>query len=76
MRYRALFIGGAVDGQERVLPHCNRLIGIRGEPQCVYQLLFAFGEPHTLVYSLYDIAETLNRLWQRYSGEHQCPSSV
>lgn len=76
MRYRALFIGGVVDGQERVLPHRNRLIGIRGEPKCVYRLLFAFGEPHTLVYSLYDIAETLNRLWHRYAGEDQCPFSA
>ena len=69
MNYRALFIGGPVDGQERVLPHRNRFIGVKGEPQCVYRRLFAFGEPHTLVYSLYDSAETLNRLWQRYAGE-------
>jgi hypothetical protein len=69
MKYRALFVGGAVDGQERVLPHCNGFISIRGQPQCVYHRLFAFGEPATLVYSLYDIAETLNRLWHRYAGE-------
>ena len=72
MRYRALFIGDAADGQERVLSHCNCLIGVRGKPQCVYQLLFAFGEPATLVYSLYDIAETLDRLWHRYVGEDSC----
>ena len=69
MNYRAIFIGGSVDGQERVLPHCNRSISIRGEPQCVYHHILTFGEPHTLVYSLYDIAETLNRLWHRYAGE-------
>jgi hypothetical protein len=70
--YRALFIGGRADGQERVLPHCNRRISIRGEPQCVYRRLFAFGEPATLIYSLYDIAETLDRLWQRYAGGDPC----
>ena len=69
LRFRALFIGGPVDGQERVLAHRNRLIGVRCEPQCVYRLLFVFGESHTLIYSLYDIAETLNRLWHRYAGE-------
>ena len=68
MKYRAIFIGGVADGQERVLPHCNRHISVRGEPQCVYHRRFAFGEPRTLVYSLYDTAETLNRLWHRYAG--------
>lgn len=74
MKYRALFIGGPADGQERLLLHCSSLIGVRDRPQCVYRLLFAFGEAHTLVYSLYDIEETMSRLWQRYSGEDQCPS--
>ena len=69
MRYRALFIGGRVDGQERVLVHRNRYIGLRDQPQCVYRLLFAFGEPRTLVYSLYGVEETMNRLWHRYAGE-------
>jgi hypothetical protein len=69
VKHRALFIGGVVDGQERVLTHCNRLVSIRGDPQCVYRLLFAFGEPHTLLYSLYGVEETMNRLWHRYSGE-------
>ena len=27
------------------------------------------GEPHALVYSLYGVEETLNRLWHRYAGE-------
>lgn len=67
MKYRALFISGPVDGQERLLPHCNRYIAVSG--QCVYRLLFAFGEPHTLVYSLFGVEETLNRLWHRYAGE-------
>jgi hypothetical protein len=68
MRYRALFIGGPVDGQERVLPHCNQFIGVRCTPTVTYRRLFAFGEPQTLVYSLYDVEETLNRLWDRYTG--------
>jgi len=69
VKYRALFVGGPVDGQERVLVHRNRYVGMRDDPQCVYRLLFAFGEPHTLVYSLYAIEETLNRLWHRYAEE-------
>ena len=71
MRFRALFIGGPVDGQERVLAGDYRQVQVpsRGTPECVYRLLFAFGESHTLVYSLYDIEETLDRLWHRYAGE-------
>ena len=71
MRFRALFVGGVVDGQERVLAGDYGRIRVpnRGEPQCVYRLLFAFGKPTTLVYSLYDLEETLNRLWHRYSEE-------
>jgi hypothetical protein len=71
MRFRALFIGGPVNGQERVLAGDYRQVQVpsRGTPECVYQLLFAFGESHTLVYSLYNIEETLNRLWHRYAGE-------
>ena len=71
MGFRALFIGGSVDGQERVLASDHRQIQVpsRGTPQCVYRLLFAFGEPHTLVYSLYGVEETLSRLWRCYAGE-------
>ncbi len=70
--YRALFVGGPADRQERVQAHCNRHIGIRGQPQYVYRLLFGFGEPRTLVYSLYGVEETLNRLWHRYSEGDPC----
>ena len=71
MRFRALFIGGPVDGQERVLAGDYRQVQVpsRGTPECVYRLLLAFGESHTLVYSLYSIEETLDRLWHRYVGE-------
>jgi hypothetical protein len=68
MRFRALFVGGPVDGQERVLPHCNQYVGVRGTSD-VYRRLFTFGMPRTFVYSLYDIEETMNRLWHRYAGE-------
>jgi hypothetical protein len=71
MRFRALFIGGPVDGQERVLAGDYRQVQVpsRGTPECVYRLLFAFGESRTLVYSLYSIEETLDRLWLRYVEE-------
>jgi len=71
VRFRGLFVGGVLDGQERVLAGDYERIQVpsRGKPQHVYRLLFAFGESPTLVYSLYGVEETLNRLWHRYSGE-------
>jgi hypothetical protein len=71
MTYRALFIGGAVDGQERVLAADYGRIQIpaRTTPPVIYRLLFPFGKPRTLVYSMYDVETTLNRLWHRYAGE-------
>jgi len=71
VRFRSLFCGGPLDGQERVLASDYARIQVpsRAEPQHVYRLLFAFGESPTLVYSLYGTEETLNRLWHRYSGE-------
>lgn len=71
MRFRGLFVGGVLDGQERVLAGDYGRIRVpsRGNPQHVYRLLFAFGTPATLVYSLYGVKETLGRLWHRYSGE-------
>jgi hypothetical protein len=71
MRFRALFCGGPVDGQERVLAGDYGRIQVpsQGQPQHVYRLLFAFGKPTTLIYSLYGVEETFNRLWHRYSGE-------
>ncbi len=70
MRFRGLFCGGPLDGQERVLAGDYGRIQVpsRGESQHVYRLLFAYGAA-TLVYSLYGTEETLNRLWHRYSGE-------
>jgi len=70
VRFRGLFVGGVLDGQERVLAGDYARIQIprQGEPQYDYRLLFAYGAA-TLVYSLYGTEETLNRLWHRYSGE-------
>jgi len=72
VRYRALFVGGPVDGQERVLSTALPEIRVReraSDDIVTYRLVFAFGEPRTLVYSLYSVEETMNRLWHRYSGE-------
>ena len=59
MRFRAMFVGGPVDGQERVLAgdYARIQVPSRGEPQHIYHLLFAFGKPATLVYSLYGVEE-------------------
>jgi len=74
VRFRGLFVGGVLDGQERVLAGDYGRIQVpsQGEPQHVYRLLFAFGKPTTLVYSLYAVEDTMNRLWHRYSGEDPC----
>ncbi len=84
MRYRALFIGGPIDGQERVLSadhsHITVPVGrppcvceTAGRPPCVcetvvYVLLFAYGREKTLIYSVWNIEETLNRIWTHYTG--------
>jgi hypothetical protein len=71
MKYRAIFIGGPLDGQERVLAGDYGLINVpsRGPPAVTYRLLFGYGQMPTLIYSLCDIEETLNRLVNRYMGE-------
>jgi hypothetical protein len=64
MRFRALFIGGPVDGQERVLNACPPTI------DCTtvrYSRLHVIGA--TAIYSLLSLEETLNRVWDRYAGE-------
>jgi len=66
MRFRALFIDGPVDGQERVLDHCPAAIDCAA---VCYVRLYVIGS--TAVYSLHGIEETLNRIWSRYAGENQ-----
>jgi len=70
MRFRALFIGGPVDGQERILPHGNEHVATRCTPPVVYRRVFVVGQSNTLIYSVYGLEETLNRLWNRYTGEN------
>jgi hypothetical protein len=77
MRYRALFIGGVLDGQEKVLDACPPRIDVmqpaymigpsvaRGRIWC-YVLVLVTGA--TIVYSTGNIAETLDRLWHQYTG--------
>jgi len=67
MRYRALFIGGPIDGQERVLNADYQRITI--SETAVYVLLFAYGCEKTLIYSVWNIEETLNRVWNHYTLE-------
>jgi hypothetical protein len=74
MRFRALFVGGPVDGQERVLARERARIDVADRAPTpvipgrtvTYRLLFAFGTPTTLVYSLWDRATTLVHVWNRY----------
>jgi len=81
MRYRALFIGGSVDGQERLLNDCPPTISVPvSTPPCVstrcrrapveiqqYTLLLTIDT--TLLYSTDNVEETLNRLWNHYTGD-------
>jgi hypothetical protein len=65
MKFRALFIGGPVDGQERVLDTCPPTI------DCTtvrYSRLHVLGA--TVIYSLHSLEETWNRVWNRYAGEN------
>jgi len=64
MRIRALFIGGPVDGQERVLETCPPIIDCT---TARYSRLHVLGA--TVIYSLHGLEETLNRVWNRYVGE-------
>jgi len=66
MTHRALFIGGAVDGQERVLSAAYPRICT---PGATYYRLFAFGSPPVFVYSVWDVSKTLLHLWNRYTGD-------
>ncbi len=65
MNHRALFIGGPIDGQERVLQVTSDRIRVK---DVTYTRLFAFGSPQVFVYSTWDTSETLLHLWNRYTG--------
>jgi hypothetical protein len=72
MKYRALFIGGVLDGQEKVLDACPPRIDVL-QPSCIargriwcYALVMSVEA--TVMYSTGDVAETLDRLWHQYTG--------
>jgi hypothetical protein len=64
MRYHARFIGGPIDGQERVLNKWPPSIEVG---IMVYMRLCVVN--HIVVYSIYSFEETLERVWNHYTGE-------
>jgi hypothetical protein len=80
MTYRALFIGGPIDGQERVLQVevPLRMITVPEystqswtlNHYVTYRLIHDFKTPEdtVLVYSLWDLGTTLLHLWNHYTG--------
>ena len=78
MRYKAIFVGGPLDGQERVTeqpvsevcvrgPRTNGPLGMESTIYR-YTLLFGYGE-NTLIYSTKDTAATLDLLLESYMEE-------
>ena len=79
MNHRALFIGGPIDGQERVLREQRQQIVIEDRSptptmprrtvgyHCVHD--FKTPEGVVLVYSLWDVATTLLHLWNCYTND-------
>lgn len=63
---RALFFGGPIDGQERVLRVTADRLDVNG---VIYHRLFAFGIPEVFIYSVWDVTETLLHCWNRYTGD-------
>jgi hypothetical protein len=64
-RYRALFVGGPIDGQERVLNDDRECITVPNVMD--YRLVLRYGR--TLIYSVLGGEGTLERVWTRYTGE-------
>jgi len=62
---RSLFIGGPIDGQERVLQVPASRIWV--DKACYYRL-FAFGSPQVFVYSVWNMTHTIMHLWNKYTG--------
>jgi hypothetical protein len=65
MRHTAYFIGGPLDGQERLLATDASTVSVR-DFSLKYQLLFAYGKKHVLIYSIYTLDEAIDKLWERY----------
>lgn len=67
MNYRALFIGGPIDGQERVTQQAvDEIAALGPQGENKYRLLFMFGD-NEILYSVYDVARTLELLFDSYS---------
>lgn len=70
MRYRAIFIGGPLDGQERVTEQSVFTVRCREKPYCEgivdYILLFGYGE-NTLVYSTLEASSALDLVFETYA---------
>jgi hypothetical protein len=61
---KAFFIGGPIDGQERILQVPSSHIDVAG---VAYNRLFAFDEPVVFIYSTWDVSKTLFHLWHHYT---------
>jgi len=77
MRYRVIFLGGPMDGQERVTQADHRRVTVmdrRDGKKHVYTLLLGYGEKArpTLIYGLPPSIEAgMDRLVERYLERHQ-----
>lgn len=85
MSYRAVFIGGPIDGQERFLNDCPDMLIVEIKRDRLFPSRQTFvsdpGKIETLtytrlgcyrafsVYSAYGFEETMEHVWQRYTGE-------
>lgn len=61
----AYFIGGPLDGQERILRLDVQTIKVR-DSSLEYRRLFAYGKKHILIYSIHTLDEAMDKLWERY----------
>lgn len=76
MRFRAIFIGGPLDGQERATTQSTSTVKCREQSYrdgiVEYKLLFGYGE-NTLVYSTLEASSALDLVFETYmeymSGE-------
>jgi len=75
MTYRALFVGGPLDAQERVLTAAEQHIAVMGG--FTYSLLHCFETPAgpVLLYSIWDVVITLSVMWDQYTAGN-CDSFV
>lgn len=65
MKYTAYFIGGPLDGQERILHSPHLTLRVK-DTSFEYQRLFAYGQQHKFIYSIYTLDKAMDTLWERY----------